>query len=68
MTDLSLICIFMNINFIQLQQDGRLCAQHCLNATLQGPYFSAVDLSELAMKLDEDERLRMAENGIESYV
>lgn len=43
-----------------------MCAQHCLNATLQGPYFSAVDLSELAQRLDDDERLQMAENGIDS--
>lgn len=48
------------------QQDGRLCAQHCLNAALQGPYFSAVDLGELASRLDEDERQRMAECGVDS--
>ena len=33
---------------------------------LQGSYFSAVDLGELAYRLDEDERQQMAENGIES--
>lgn len=51
-----------------LQQEGRLCAQHCLNATLQGSYFTAVDLSELAMRLDEEERQQMSEseNGTES--
>lgn len=43
-----------------------MCAQHCLNAALQGPYFSAVDLGELASRLDEDERQRMAENGVDS--
>ena len=43
-----------------------MCAQHCLNFALQGPYFSAIDLAELARKLDEDERQKMAENGMES--
>lgn len=46
----------------------RLCAQHCLNAALQGPYFTAVDLSEIAHGLDEEERQQMSENekGVES--
>uniref|UniRef100_A0A6M2DMQ2 ubiquitinyl hydrolase 1 n=1 Tax=Xenopsylla cheopis TaxID=163159 RepID=A0A6M2DMQ2_XENCH len=48
------------------KQDGRLCAQHCLNALLQGPYFSAIELSELANRLDDEEREQMAENGIDS--
>lgn len=48
------------------QQEGYLCAQHCLNALLQGPYFTAVDLATLAQQMDEQERERMAENGIES--
>lgn len=54
--------------FIFLQQEGRLCAQHCLNAVLQGSYFTAVDLSELAMRLDEEERQQMSESdkGVES--
>ncbi|XP_078727994.1 ataxin-3 isoform X2 [Lampetra fluviatilis] len=47
-------------------QEGSLCAQHCLNSLLQGPYFTAVDLSTLAVQLDEAERLRMAEGGITS--
>lgn len=29
-----------------------LCAQHALNSLLQGPYFSAPDLSEIARRLD----------------
>ncbi|CDW56402.1 Josephin domain containing protein [Trichuris trichiura] len=33
-----------------------LCAQHALNNLLQGAYFSAVDLAEIARKLDELER------------
>ena len=30
------------------RQEGQLCAQHALNALLQGPYFTAVDLAEIA--------------------
>eukprot|EP00039_Didymoeca_costata_P001691 m.54330 g.54330 ORF g.54330 m.54330 type:complete len:93 (-) comp10918_c0_seq1:561-839(-) len=48
------------------KQDGALCAQHALNALLQGAYFSAVDLAELARSLDELERQRMAESGLDS--
>eukprot|EP00842_Homolaphlyctis_polyrhiza_P000144 jgi/Hompol1/112/HPOL_002442-RA len=51
------------------KQEGQLCAQHCLNALLQGPYFTAVDLSQLGMELDEAEAMAMAEgntDGIES--
>ncbi|XP_015523711.1 ataxin-3 [Neodiprion pinetum] len=48
------------------KQEGYLCAQHCLNALLQGPYFNAVDLANLACQMDEEERLRMAESGIDS--
>ena len=46
-----------------LQQEGYLCAQHCLNALLQGQYFNAVDLANLADQLDTKERLAMAEIG-----
>ena len=45
------------------QQDGSLCAQHCLNSLLQGQFYSAVDLADLAKELDTMERLRMAEVG-----
>ncbi|XP_012258434.2 ataxin-3-like isoform X2 [Athalia rosae] len=48
------------------KQEGYLCAQHCLNALLQGPYFNAVDLANLAHQMDEEERIRMAESGIDS--
>lgn len=48
------------------KQDGSLCAQHCLNALLQGEYFTAVDLASLAQQMDEVERLRMAEGGVNS--
>ncbi|XP_060521190.1 ataxin-3-like isoform X2 [Cylas formicarius] len=49
-----------------LQQDGSLCAQHCLNSLLQGSYFTAVDLGTLANRLDEEERQRMAESGLDT--
>eukprot|EP00058_Branchiostoma_floridae_P024762 XP_002610252.1 hypothetical protein BRAFLDRAFT_126822 [Branchiostoma floridae] len=45
------------------KQEGSLCAQHCLNALLQGEYFTAVDLASFAQQLDEAERERMAEGG-----
>ncbi|KAI6173659.1 Ubiquitinyl hydrolase 1 [Aphelenchoides besseyi] len=38
------------------QQNGMLCAQHALNMLLQGPYFSAVSLAEVASALDEQEK------------
>ncbi|MGH0151591.1 UNVERIFIED_CONTAM: hypothetical protein FKN15_031748 [Acipenser sinensis] len=49
-----------------LQQEGSLCAQHCLNNLLQGEYFSPVELSSIAHQLDEEERMRMAEGGVTS--
>lgn len=51
---------------VEFQQEGSLCAQHCLNALLQGPYFSAVDLAEIARQLDETEREQMAVGGTDN--
>ncbi|KAM9294377.1 ataxin-3 [Gastrophryne carolinensis] len=48
------------------KQEGSLCAQHCLNNLLQGEYFSPVELSSIAMQLDEQERMRMAEGGVQT--
>ncbi|XP_065649812.1 ataxin-3 [Hydra vulgaris] len=48
------------------KQEGSLCAQHCLNSLLQGPYFNAVDLASFAHELDEAERSTMAEGNIDS--
>ncbi|ESN96489.1 hypothetical protein HELRODRAFT_189266 [Helobdella robusta] len=45
------------------KQSGSLCAQHCLNALLQGPYYTVFDLAEIARSLDESERHHMAERG-----
>lgn len=48
------------------KQEGALCAQHCLNSLLQGPYFNAVDLATIAKNLDDAERQRMAEGSVNS--
>ncbi|XP_065913940.1 ataxin-3-like isoform X2 [Dysidea avara] len=48
------------------KQDGSLCAQHCLNSLLQGPYFTPIDLANFARELDEAERERMAEGDTQS--
>ncbi|KRZ35468.1 BTB/POZ domain-containing protein KCTD3 [Trichinella pseudospiralis] len=45
----------MNAIFFE-KQEGMLCAQHALNALLQGQYFTAVDLAEIARRLDAEER------------
>lgn len=49
-----------------MQQEGSLCAQHCLNALLQGSYFTPVDLATLGQRMDDEERMRMAESGVDS--
>ncbi|KAJ5069306.1 ataxin-3-related [Anaeramoeba ignava] len=50
----------------EVQKDDALCAAHCLNSLLQGQYFSAGELTEIAETLDELERQTMAQNGIDS--
>lgn len=49
------------------QQESALCGQHCLNNLLQGPYFSAPDLAQIAEELDAKERSHMLENGIDTH-
>lgn len=49
------------------QQEGSLCAQHCLNALLQNQYFTAVDLAQIGQNLDEQERQHMLEGGTDSH-
>lgn len=49
-----------------MQQEGALCGQHCLNNALQSKVFSAVDLSDIARQLDEQERETMAERGTDT--
>ncbi len=38
------------------RQESQLCGQHCLNNLLQGPFFNAIDLAEIARELDAAER------------
>lgn len=47
-------------------QESRLCAVHCVNAVLQGPYFSEVDLATMAQELDQQEQQVMLESGAAS--
>ncbi|KAI9144914.1 Josephin-domain-containing protein, partial [Paraphysoderma sedebokerense] len=48
-------------------QEGSLCAQHALNSLLQGPYFTAVDLSEIARELDAKEMQEIAKGSASDY-
>lgn len=47
-----------------MKQDGLLCGQHCLNNLLQGQYFTAVDLADIAQQMDQAEQRHMAELGM----
>ncbi|MQL92897.1 hypothetical protein Taro_025541 [Colocasia esculenta] len=40
-------------------QESKLCAVHCVNTVLQGPFFSELDLAALASDLDQRERQMM---------
>lgn len=42
-------------------QESKLCAVHCVNTVLQGPFFSELDLAALASDLDRRERQMMME-------
>ncbi|KAF9598537.1 hypothetical protein IFM89_028069 [Coptis chinensis] len=44
-------------------QESKLCAVHCVNTVLQGPFFSEFDLAALASDLDKSERQMMSEGG-----
>lgn len=59
------LLILINGLFLQ-QQDGLLCGQHCLNNLLQGQYFSAVDLADIAQQMDQAEQQHMAEQGVDT--
>uniref|UniRef100_A0A1I7Y1T5 ubiquitinyl hydrolase 1 n=1 Tax=Steinernema glaseri TaxID=37863 RepID=A0A1I7Y1T5_9BILA len=43
-------------NILFEKQEARLCAQHALNMLLQGAYFTAGDLADIALELDNAER------------
>lgn len=38
------------------RQESLLCGQHCLNNLMQGPFYNAVELSQIALELDRQER------------
>lgn len=44
-------------------QESKLCAVHCVNTVLQGPFFSEFDLAALASDLDRKERQVMLDRG-----
>ncbi|RID65281.1 hypothetical protein BRARA_D00488 [Brassica rapa] len=44
-------------------QEANLCAVHCVNTVLQGPFFSEFDLAAVASDLDEKERQVMLEGA-----
>eukprot|EP01018_Ginkgo_biloba_P034628 Gb_37263 [translate_table: standard] len=47
-------------------QESKLCAVHCVNTVLQGPFFSEFDLATIAADLDQRETQMMMEGGLES--
>ncbi|GAB4833942.1 hypothetical protein Ancab_032189 [Ancistrocladus abbreviatus] len=44
-------------------QEAKLCAVHCVNTVLQGPFFSEFDLAALAADLDRKERQMLTEGA-----
>jgi ataxin-3 len=48
--------------YFEKQSDDRLCGLHCINSLLQGPYFNIIQLSEIGMKLDEEEQKLFGKN------
>ena len=51
------------------QQEAALCGQHCLNNLLQGTYYTANDLAEIALELDRIESaITGASDGTSSNV
>ncbi|GER37974.1 ataxin-3 [Striga asiatica] len=49
-------------------QESKLCAVHCVNTVLQGPFFSEFDLAALASDLDRTERQMMAGSVTGDYL
>ncbi|KAE8704519.1 putative ataxin-3-like protein [Hibiscus syriacus] len=49
-------------------QESNLCAVHCVNTVLQGPFFSEFDLAALASDLDSKERQMMLEGTASAAV
>lgn len=46
------------------KQVSSLCGQHCINNLVQGAYYTAADLAEIAQELDEKERQHMLSEGV----
>ena len=46
------------------KQESALCGQHCLNNLLQGPYFNAGALADIAHELDGKEKALMMAEGM----
>lgn len=50
------------------QQESALCGQHCLNNLLQAPVFTASQLSEIALSLDQREQSLLSSSSSSSYM
>lgn len=50
-----------------LQQEASLCAQHAVNMLLQGSYFTAADLAEIASDIDNREGRVLNEQDVMSH-
>lgn len=48
------------------QQVAALCGTHAINNLLQGPYYSEVDMANIAQSIDARERALMLESGADS--
>ncbi|CAF2267644.1 unnamed protein product [Brassica napus] len=49
-------------------QEANLCAVHCVNTVLQGPFFSEFDLAAVASDLDEKERQDIRPINVNSVI
>ncbi|EPS59008.1 hypothetical protein M569_15805, partial [Genlisea aurea] len=45
-------------------QESKLCAVHCVNTVLQGPFFTEFDLAAMASDLDQTERQMMMQGSV----
>ena len=51
--------------FVYWEKQGkdRMCGLHAINSLLQGPVFNEISLSQIARKLDEEEKQLLGESG-----
>ena len=54
--------------YFEKQSNDRLCGVHCLNSLLQGPYFDAIMLSEIGLKLDQMENALYTGNYVKDII